>query len=386
MAGRCGCGSGLSTVKKLLLVPVLVMGMVVAALVLLVEPDEAEASLLPPPTCTVPNSVPKEASGNGSYTGVSLSPVQMDAAQKMLGVAKGLSITRRGATIALQAAMQESTLNQQATNGSAVGLFQQIAPGPYQAYVGYDRTDPESASEGFFTVLLKRAPNYDTDPRPNHELAEEVERSGEGWRYEKWQGFAEAVTAALYDGSGPPLDCADRSVKGRIQVTVRGTEVVLPPEAGVAGVVQAADPRIATAVAAGLSWLGTTYTWGGGDANGPTKGVRDGGVADRHGDFNKIGFDCSGLTLYSYAQAGVKLTRPSRTQLTNAKVTVPFHQARPGDLLFWGTHHVAMYLGQVDGQDVMLEAPRSGDVVKVSKVRTGGDFRNVAARPIPGGE
>ena len=366
---------------KLLLIPAVAVALLGTLLVMLPR-DDADASTLPPATCTAPGGG-SDQPGGGDYAGIVLQPSQMDSVRKILGVAKGMGIGRRGATVAVQAAMQESTLNPQAANGNAIGLFQQIAPGPYNAYAGYDRRDPDAASKGFFTVLLKRVPLYEVDRRPNHELAEEVERSGEGWRYEKWQNFAEAVTGALYDGSGPPLDCADRSVKGRIDVQVRGTEVILPPEAGVTGVVQTADPRIATAVAAGLSWLGTTYAWGGGDANGPTKGTTDGGEADRHGDFNKVGFDCSGLTLYSYAQAGVKLIRPSDAQLTSARVTVLFAQARAGDLLFWGTHHVALYLGRINGQELMLEAPQSGDVVKVSTVRTGGDFRNIVARPVP---
>jgi cell wall-associated NlpC family hydrolase len=159
--------------------------------------------------------------------------------------------------------------------------------------------------------------------------------------------------------------------------------VILPERAGVAGTVRAASPRIAAVIAAGLSWLGTPYAWGGGNAEGPTRGVRDGGVADRAGDFRKTGFDCSGLTLYSYARVGVRLTRPGISQLTNARTVVPFGRARAGDLLFWGTHHVALYLGRVGGRDLMLEAPRSGDVVKVSPFRQGDDFRGVAARPIP---
>lgn len=353
------------------------------ALGLATDPQQAEAvTPQPPPTCSMPGAPDQP----GAYGGVSLSPGQMDAVRKILAVAKGRTITRRGATIAVQTAMQESTLDSSRDNGNALGLFQQIAPGPYNAYVGYDPHDSAAAAGGFFTVLLKRAPAYEADPRPNHVIAEVVQASGEGWRYERWQPMAEAITAALFDGSGPPLDCADRSVKGRISVTVVGSQVTLPPEAGLSGVIQAADPRIATAIGAGLSWLGTTYAWGGGNADGPTKGTRDGGVADEHGDYNKVGFDCSGLTLYSYAQAGVKLTRPSASQLTNAAIVVPFADARSGDLLFWGTHHVAMYLGRVNGQLLALEAPKSGDVVKVSKVRTGGDFRNVGARPISGGE
>jgi cell wall-associated NlpC family hydrolase len=91
------------------------------------------------------------------------------------------------------------------------------------------------------------------------------------------------------------------------------------------------------------------------------------------------------LTLYAWAQAGVTLTRPSDSQLARAELVVAFTEAQPGDLLFWGTHHVAMYLGRIGGQHRMVEAPQSGDVIKVSPVRTGGDFRNVAARPLSGG-
>jgi cell wall-associated NlpC family hydrolase len=50
---------------------------------------------------------------------------------------------------------------------------------------------------------------------------------------------------------------------------------------------------------------------------------------------------------------------------------VPVEQAQRGDMLFWGiggSGHVALYLG--DGK--MLEAPQSGDVVKVSDVRWSG--------------
>lgn len=372
---------------KLLLIPLAALAAALLLVLVLLQPQRADAdAITPPATCQVPGTgpgTPSTSLGSGSFAGVQLSPVQTDTVQKVLGVAKGMSITRRGAVIAIQAGMQESTLNPLARNGNAVGVFQQIAPGPWNAYTGYDRTDAAAAAKGFFSVLVKRAPGYETDSRSNHELAEEVERSGEGWRYQRHQPFAEAVVGALYDGSGPPLDCADRSFKGRIHVTVQGNEVTLPPEAGVAGVVRAASPQVATAIAAGLSWLGITYSWGGGDANGPTKGVRDGGVADAHGDYNKVGFDCSGLTLYAYAQAGVRIIRPSDAQLTRAKLVVPFAQARAGDLLFWGTHHVAMYLGQLGGQHLMLEAPQSGDVVKVSKVRTGGDFRGVGARPVP---
>lgn len=131
-----------------------------------------------------------------------------------------------------------------------------------------------------------------------------------------------------------------------------------------------ASEQIERVIDRGMSQLGVTYAWGGGDANGPTQGVTDGGVADAHGDYAKTGFDCSGLMVYSFAAVGVDLPKFSGYQYT-AGTQVPVGDAQRGDMLFWGVggaSHVALYLG--DG--TMLEAPQSGDVVKVSDVRWDG--------------
>lgn len=349
---------------------VVVVSLVLTAPMLVLH-RKAEADAYP---SSCPGQVVDSTAG-----GVTLSAAQTAVVESILGAAREMGIVRRGATVALQTAMQESTLRADAVVGEAVGAFQQIAPGPYNAYAGYDRTNPSAAAKGFFTVLLRRVPDYAADSRPNHELAQVVQASGAGAAlYAKHQRWAEAVTAASY--ADPASACT--AVAGPIPVQVVGNTVVLPPQAGVSGTVMAGNPPVAKAIGAALAWLGTPYAWGGGDENGPTRGVRDGGVADAHGDYLKVGFDCSGLTLYAYAQAGVRLTRPSDSQLTRARVVVPFSQALPGDLLFWGTHHVALYLGVFEGVHRMVEAPASGDVVKVSPVRLGGDFRGVAARPV----
>ena len=166
-------------------------------------------------------------------------------------------------------------------------------------------------------------------------------------------------------------------------MTVSGRDVQLPPQAGFGGTISFPSETTAAAAAAALSYLGTPYAWGGGDTNGPTRGTIDGGVADAFGDFAKVGFDCSGLTRYAYAQAGILLPRTARAQSTIG-TRHPWVQAQPGDLLFWGSpaHHVALYLGVVDGQPLMVEAPRSGAVVTVSPVRTGGDFITTVVRPV----
>ncbi|WP_336672229.1 NlpC/P60 family protein [Tsukamurella sp. USMM236] len=127
---------------------------------------------------------------------------------------------------------------------------------------------------------------------------------------------------------------------------------------------------IDTVIARGLSVVGTRYSWGGGDINGPTVGVRDGGVADTFRDFENPGFDCSGLTLFAFAAVGIKLPHYSGYQY-NIGQKVPLAEIKRGDLIFFGpdaSQHEALYLG--DNQ--MLEAPESGSTVKVSPLRTDG--------------
>jgi cell wall-associated NlpC family hydrolase len=111
-----------------------------------------------------------------------------------------------------------------------------------------------------------------------------------------------------------------------------------------------------------MSQMGVPYSWGGGNAAGPSNGI-DSGAGTR-------GFDCSGLILYAFAGVGIKLDHYSGSQY-NAGRKIPSSQMRRGDVIFYGpggSQHVTLYLG--DGQ--MLEAPYTGSVVKVSPVRTSG--------------
>jgi len=128
---------------------------------------------------------------------------------------------------------------------------------------------------------------------------------------------------------------------------------------------------VATVIARALSQQGVSYAWGGGNANGPTRGIRDGGVADAFGDYNKIGFDCSGLMIYAFAGVGIRLPHYSGYQATSGR-RVPLNQMRAGDMLFWATggriHHVALYIGG----GMMVEAPYSGSRVRVTVVRYSG--------------
>ncbi len=145
-----------------------------------------------------------------------------------------------------------------------------------------------------------------------------------------------------------------------------------PPAGGGGGT--AAPPSsggVRTVINRAMSQLGVPYAWGGGNAYGPTRGIRDGGVADAFGDYNKIGFDCSGLMIYAFAGVGIRLPHYSGYQ-AQAGRQVPLSQKRPGDMLFWATggriHHVALYIG--GGR--MIEAPYSGSRVRIAPVRYGG--------------
>ncbi|GLZ31531.1 hydrolase [Lentzea sp. NBRC 105346] len=128
--------------------------------------------------------------------------------------------------------------------------------------------------------------------------------------------------------------------------------------------------RVQTVINRALAQRGVIYAWGGGNYNGPTYGIRDGGVADEFGDYAKIGFDCSGLMMYAFAGVGIYLPHYSGYQYNSGR-KVPLSQMAPGDMLFWGPGggtHVALYLGG----GMMVEAPYSGAVVRVAPVRYGG--------------
>lgn len=137
--------------------------------------------------------------------------------------------------------------------------------------------------------------------------------------------------------------------------------------------------RVQSVIDRALSEVGVTYAWGGGNADGATKGIHDGGEADAFGDYRKIGFDCSGLMMYAFGGVGVGLPHFSGYQYDKGN-RVPIAQMQPGDMLFWadgGTiHHVALFIG--GGK--MVEAPYSGGKVRITPVRYGGGLMPYAVR------
>jgi peptidoglycan DL-endopeptidase CwlO len=80
----------------------------------------------------------------------------------------------------------------------------------------------------------------------------------------------------------------------------------------------------------------------------------------------QAGFDCSGLTMWAWAQAGVHLPHQSGQQYASLP-HIPIDQAQPGDLVFFYSpiHHVGIYIG--NGQ--MIDAPHTGAAVRVRAMR-----------------
>lgn len=126
------------------------------------------------------------------------------------------------------------------------------------------------------------------------------------------------------------------------------------PELAPAGSSQPASARAEVVLAAARAQVGKPYVWG---STGPGS------------------FDCSGLTRWAYAAAGIGLPRTSRQQW-GVGPHPSLAELQPGDLLFWSSsptdpstiHHVAMYAG--DG--LMVAAPHTGALVQVQRVYAGG--------------
>lgn len=88
-------------------------------------------------------------------------------------------------------------------------------------------------------------------------------------------------------------------------------------------------------------------------------------------------FDCSGLTMWAYAHAGVSLAHSSYAQYDEG-VHVPTADLQPGDLLFfYGLGHVGIYVGH----GMMIDAPHTGAVVELVPVSYEGAWYVGATRP-----
>lgn len=99
-------------------------------------------------------------------------------------------------------------------------------------------------------------------------------------------------------------------------------------------------------VRAAKRYLGVPYVWGG---TNPATGL-----------------DCSGLVQKVFAEFGIDMPRVSRDQARAGTAVPNLAAARPGDLVAFGSpvDHIGIYAGN----NTMVVAPRSGDVVKVQEI------------------
>lgn len=124
--------------------------------------------------------------------------------------------------------------------------------------------------------------------------------------------------------------------------TARGSKSIpvqrttdIPPDAGEASIVKTAK-----------DYLGVKYKWGGTDP--------------------KSGFDCSGFVQYVQRLQGVTVPRTTYQQLKAGKA-VSKDQLQPGDAVFF---HDGSHEGMYIGNGKFIQAPHTGDVVKISDLNT----------------
>lgn len=316
--------------------------------------------------------------GNGSDNGSSNVPANDDLFQAIKDASAG---DYRLALSMLQGAALESGWNNTAEGGGAYGPFQIQDPGvvhpditiaeaenPARAasymlprYKQVLRTvdpalwstDPERAAAATAFAAERPSTNYYNSQGSGkvrgayQQSVQVMERLGLSTDF----GTSSAMVADATQGS-PSLDTASNKDCSAALLFAS---------------VNATGSR-ATVVAAAQSAIGTPYSFGGGDSNGPTLG--SGGV----------GYDCSGLVLWAFAKIGLTLPRTSQQQWAATKgYEVALPNAQPGDLIFWsgadGTSsapgHVGIYLG--DGRALM--APRSGAAVRIEDI-TANNWKN----------
>ncbi|MEW1997010.1 C40 family peptidase [Streptomyces coelicoflavus] len=291
---------------------------------------------------------------------------QVPNAKTIQATGVAMNIPARGQVVALATALQESGLrNLTYGDRDSLGLFQQR---PSQGWgTANEILDPVHASTKFYEGLKKVSGWQSLSVT---QAAQAVQKSGFPEAYAKWEPLATALQKAieplLQEAGHPspspsPSDSAHASspspgTAGRCSADGDGTDFgtipagALPTEYKI----PATAPReVQTAIRWALGQLDTPYQWGG-------------SCTDSHGTDPMGRCDCSSLMQQAYKAAGVTLTRTTYTQVKDGKA-VAADALRPGDLLFTeGTAAVPEHVGMFIGQGLIVHAPHTGDVVRIT--------------------
>lgn len=296
---------------------------------------------------------------------------------QVTGVA--MKVPARGQIVALATALQESGLrNLDYGDRDSLGLFQQR---PSQGWgTAAQVRDPVHASTMFYEGLLNVS---GWQSMTIAQAAQAVQKSGFPGAYATWEPLATALQKALAKslgqkgGSGQGRDTGSESEQAISSTVARcGTSEdgssfgPIPAGSIPEGYeIPASSPKsVRKAIRWGLGQLGTPYQWGG-TCSAP------------HGQDPMGRCDCSSLMHASYKAGGISLSRTTYTQVKEGKA-VSVDALKPGDLLFTrGTAKAPEHVGMFIGQGLVLQAPKTGDMVKISTLA---DWRAdiVAARRV----
>ena len=325
-------------------------------------------------------SILKDGSkGSVSVSGLDAPEEQIPNAETIQATGIAMKVPARGQIVALATALQESGLrNLDYGDRDSLGLFQQR---PSQGWgTAAEVRDPVHASTKFYEGLLKVS---GWQSMTVAQAAQAVQKSGYPDAYAKWDPLATALQKAIakslsQSGSsskdsdtGSETEQAATSTTAGCGTGEDGASFGPIPEGSIPEgyeIPASAPKSVRTAIRWGLGQLGTPYQWGG-------------SCSAPHGQDPMGRCDCSSLMQASYKAGGVSISRTTYTQVREGKA-VSVDALKPGDLLFTrGTAKVPEHVGMFIGQGLILQAPKTGDVVKISTLA---DWRAdiVAARRI----
>jgi cell wall-associated NlpC family hydrolase len=306
------------------------------------DPSCAAATVTLQPAARDPAPEGPAARGPAPEGPAGLTAEQARNAAVIVAVGRRLGVPVRGWVVAVATALQESGLinSGTATNADSLGLFQQR---PSQGWGTLAQImEPAYASAAFYTAL-HRVPHWQTLPLTV--AAQTVQRSAYPDAYADDEPRAAAIVAS-YTG-GVVCDGGDGP---------SGAGLSLP-----AGFTLPADTPAAVVVAIGwaLAQRGTPYAFGG-DCTAPRSGE------PAHA------CDCSSLVMAAYRAGSIGLPRVTGDQVHAGTPVVGLADLKPGDLIFipgsGGSRDRPEHVGLYIGGGLLVQAPHTGDVVKVSAV------------------